>query len=366
MGESQRRLEEEEGEEEERARGTHRRRQVEDLEVGLVPQVVDLGPVHGHAAPRLDEREPDVAPHALAASARRRRRARARARRVEQDELLGLVKVADVALLVDAAREVARPGAVPVAARHEAEQERAAVDRRRLELEDCERVRARCQSGAHRRGSGSTSEERERGGRTAEEDGQDEARVLQEGRTASARDRQGEETELGTHIVLARAGRRVDEALLEVAVPEEAVVGRLPQGLVGVGGVGLLLEAGRDVVAAVREVEGGAVEVALDEAEEVGLVGELEEVGGRLALERVDAKVGGGVDGRVEDGGDFGALCDDDEVVGVDERDEAKEAVAHEVALAPCGRVSAGCVRCLGGESVGGSQREREREGADA
>lgn len=151
-----------------------------------------------------------------------------------------------------------------------------------------------------------------------------------------------------THVFVARPGRGVDEALLEVAVPEEAVVCRLPQGPVCVRGVGLGLEPRRDVVAAVREVERGAVEVGLDEAEEVGLIGEAEEVGGRLALERVDAKVGGGVDRGVENGGDFCALGDDDEVVRVGERDEAKEAVAGEVALCAGGWVCAGCVEGVG------------------
>lgn len=56
--------------------------------------------------------------------------------------------------------------------------------------------------------------------------------------------------------------------------------------------------------------------MALDEPEEVGLVGLLEKLGVRLALEREDAKVAGGVDGVAEDCRDLGPLSDDDQIVG--------------------------------------------------
>lgn len=77
------------------------------------------------------------------------------------------------------------------------------------------------------------------------------------------------------------------------------------------------MQAGGDVVASVGEVERCAVQVTLDQAEEVALFGVLDEVGivgGPVDGE--DGKVGCGVDGGTEHGGDFGALGDDDQVVG--------------------------------------------------
>lgn len=118
-----------------RERVAHRRREVEDLEVGLVPQVVDLGPVNRDAPPRLHKREPHLAPDASPSSLPPPR-SRSHRGVVQEDELLGLVEVGHVAVLVDAAGEVARPGAEAVAARDEAKGERAAVERRGLEFED--------------------------------------------------------------------------------------------------------------------------------------------------------------------------------------------------------------------------------------
>lgn len=77
------------------------------------------------------------------------------------------------------------------------------------------------------------------------------------------------------------------------------------------------MQAGGDVVASVGKIERCAVQVTLDQAEEVALFGVLDEVGvGRGAVDREDGKVGRGVDGGTEHGGDFGALGDDNQVVG--------------------------------------------------
>jgi hypothetical protein len=127
---------------------------VHDQQVGLVAQVVDLGPEHRHAAARLEI----CAAVLLAALAR-------------DDKLLALVEVAHLAVLVDAARKVARAGTVPRAARNEAKREARAVDAALLQLEE------------------------------AKDDRLDEAR------------------EVGAGLCL------LDEALRQVAVPEEALVG---------------------------------------------------------------------------------------------------------------------------------------------
>lgn len=117
---------------------THGCGEVEDLEVGFVPQVVNLGPVHRDRSPRLHEREPRLAGAGAGAVGARLGR--------EEDNLFRLVKVGDVAVLVDAAREVPRPGAVPVPARNEAELEVAAVQAGVAELDDFTRARAAIRS----------------------------------------------------------------------------------------------------------------------------------------------------------------------------------------------------------------------------
>lgn len=109
----------------------HRRGEVEHLEVGLVPQVVDLGPINRHRAPRLHKRESRLAaPVPIRAGA-------GVGLSSEDDNLFRLVEVGHVARLVDPARKVPRPGAVPVSSRDEAELEIAAVDTRVAELDDC-------------------------------------------------------------------------------------------------------------------------------------------------------------------------------------------------------------------------------------
>jgi hypothetical protein len=56
----------------------------------------------------------------------------------EEDEHLGLVEIGDVAVLVDATAEVARPGALAAPARDEAEEKIVAINRDLADLEDCE------------------------------------------------------------------------------------------------------------------------------------------------------------------------------------------------------------------------------------
>jgi hypothetical protein len=74
----------------------------------------------------------------------------------------------------------------------------------------------------------------------------------------------------------------------------------------------LLLQPRCNVVPAVGKVERRRAEVTLDQPEEVRFFGLLEELSGRAPLDGEDAEVGGRVDGGGEDGGDLGALGDDD------------------------------------------------------
>ena len=109
----------------------HSRGEVEHLEIGLVSQVVDLCPINRHRSPRLHKRKPRLATS----------RPTGVGLRSEDDNLFRLVEVGHVARLVDPARKVPRPGAVPVSSRDEAELEIAAVDTRVAELDDCTRAR---------------------------------------------------------------------------------------------------------------------------------------------------------------------------------------------------------------------------------
>ena len=92
----------------------------------------------------------------------------------------------------------------------------------------------------------------------------------------------------------------------------------------------LLLQPHREVVlCVVRKVERRRVQVTLDQAEQVGLLGfSLELVGGRgrsrgaVALDRVQREVVRGIDGDLENARDLGSLRDDDQVVGCMEKRE--------------------------------------------
>ncbi|KAI3479479.1 hypothetical protein L1887_58497 [Cichorium endivia] len=226
------------------ARSFRRLGLLHDLQIGLVAQIVHLGPEDGHGAARLHVALADRAvglDHGRAALG------------VGDDKLLGLVEVGHVAVQVDAARKKAKH-----ARQHEAR-----------------------------------------------------------------------------HVVARLC--RLYEALHQEAVPEEAVVGALPQrrGLVGDGR--LALHAAREVVS-VAKVERGAVEVRLEQAQQRLFHGMLEERRIGLLLERQHAELGGHVDVGACDLGDLLLGGDHHQELGGVQLDDADQAVhCHRLGIAAVG-----------------------------
>jgi hypothetical protein len=85
---------------------THRIAQLHNLEIGLVPQIINLSPIDRYTAPRLGITEPNLSLDAA------RRSDALLILRIEEEDLLRFVKVGNVTLAIDAATEVARAGAV--------------------------------------------------------------------------------------------------------------------------------------------------------------------------------------------------------------------------------------------------------------
>lgn len=198
-----------------------------DLEFGRVGEGVDLGPVHGHAATSLHVGQDlgfaafgfaclhVIAPGEATQPARTV---------VQDDDLLRLVVVGNVALLVDATGEVSCTATVPGAAGDEHHGQRGALEIGGMDLEH------------------------------AKDDGQD-VRVGAWLRSKLA----------------SCAGRsEIDQVGLYESVPEEAVIGPLPQGR-GVVMLRLALEAIGEVDR-VGEVHGAGSNEGLEDQEELVLV----------------------------------------------------------------------------------------------
>lgn len=116
-------------------RKAHRRRDVHDLKIRLVAEVVDLGPVNRNTSSSLDVGEANVATEGTTS--------RFDALGIEEEELLRLVEVGDMAFAVDSAGEVPSAGAEAVATGDESKENLATVDRSRLNVQDCREVNAR-------------------------------------------------------------------------------------------------------------------------------------------------------------------------------------------------------------------------------
>lgn len=234
-----------------------------DLQCGDELEVVDFSPVDGDGSTGLDVGEDLDALRVQLASRGRARdgvlvvalAAQAASAVAEDHNLLRLVKVGGIAHGVQAAREIASAGTVTRPAGEEDECARRALD-----------------------GRGENVQE-------AEEDRQD---IRVDGRAG---------------------GAQVDQVGLDIAIPEKAVVGALPQREREVHG-GLALEAGGQIEG-VGEVHGAGAQVGAEEGEIGVLIGIVElaltegEELGRLDL----------VDGMSADTADELGLGDDDDVL---------------------------------------------------
>lgn len=104
---------------------THRLGHVHDLQIRLVPQIIDLCPKDRHAPPNLDKTQPLPPLDPPGATHMHRRR---RIDGIKQHQLLGLVVIRRMARRVDTARKVSRARAVAGSTGDEAEEEAAVVD----------------------------------------------------------------------------------------------------------------------------------------------------------------------------------------------------------------------------------------------
>lgn len=107
--------------------GTHRLGNIHDLEVGLVPQIVDLCPEEGHTSSNLDETESLSSVHSASSH-----RFSLFWQWIQQDDLLRLVEIRHVALGIDPSGKVSSSVPVSRSSGHEEEQQVTVVDRGRL------------------------------------------------------------------------------------------------------------------------------------------------------------------------------------------------------------------------------------------